>query len=65
VLAGFRREHGGALERLEALAPEAVARTAHHPRLDQPVRLVDMPFFQAEHDDPHLARISDLMRQFR
>jgi hypothetical protein len=64
VPAGFRREHGGALERLGALAPEAFARTAYHPRLDQPVRLVDMLFFQAEHDDHHLARISDLERLF-
>jgi hypothetical protein len=64
VLAGFRRECGGTLERLEALAPEAFARSAHHPRLDQPMRLVDTLFFQAEHDDHHLARISDLERLF-
>jgi hypothetical protein len=29
-----------------------------------PMRLVDMVFFQAEHDDYHLARISELMRLF-
>jgi hypothetical protein len=35
---------------------------AIHPRLNKPMRLVDMLFFQAEHDDYHLARISDLIR---
>jgi hypothetical protein len=62
VLAGFRRERACTIERLEALPPEAFARSAHHPRLNQPMRLVDMLYFQAEHDDYHLARISDLVR---
>jgi uncharacterized damage-inducible protein DinB len=62
VLAGFRRERNWTVERLDALSPHAFERSAHHPRLDQPMRLVDMLFFQAEHDDYHLARISDLVR---
>jgi hypothetical protein len=28
------------------------------------MRLVDMLFFQAEHDDFHMARISELIRLF-
>ena len=34
-----------------------------HPRLERPMRLIDMMFFHAEHDDYHLARISELRRR--
>ena len=42
----------------------AVDRAAHHPRLDKPMRLIDMVFFAAEHDDQHLASITELRRLF-
>jgi hypothetical protein len=64
VLAGFRRARHATVARLESVPPTAFARVARHPRLDQPLRLSDMLFFQAEHDDYHLARISDLVRRF-
>ena len=62
ILAGFRRERDWTVERLEVLSPYAFERAAHHPRLRVMMRLVDMLYFQAEHDDYHLARISDLLR---
>jgi selenocysteine lyase/cysteine desulfurase len=43
------------LLKLEALNEDEVARTALHPRLQQPMRLVDWAYFVAEHDDHHLA----------
>jgi hypothetical protein len=49
---------------LDDLPLETFASVAHHPRLNVPMRLVDMIFFQAEHDDFHLARISELIRLF-
>jgi len=52
------------VERLDGFLSEMLARTALHPRLNIPMRLVDMIFFQAEHDDYHLARISELARLF-
>ena len=52
------------VDRLDGLEPEAFAAVAHHPRLNVQMRLVDMIFFQAEHDDFHLARISELIRLF-
>jgi hypothetical protein len=64
ALADFRQARARTVARLEALAPAAFARVARHPRLDQPMRLADMLFFQAEHDDYHLARITDLVRLF-
>jgi hypothetical protein len=64
VLADFRRARAHTVARLEALLPAAFDRVARHPRLDRPMRLADMLFFQAEHDDYHLARITDLVRLF-
>jgi hypothetical protein len=32
-----------------------------HPRLKQPMRLVDHLYFVAEHDDHHLATIREMM----
>ena len=50
------------VDRLESLDAEIFARSALHPRLNVQMRLVDMLFFQAEHDDYHLARISELKK---
>jgi len=36
-------------------------RTARHPRLGTPMRLIDVAFFTAEHDDHHLATITELL----
>lgn len=60
VLMSFRRERTALVQRLEDLPSDTFARVAHHPRLNVPMRLVDMLFFQAEHDDYHLARISEI-----
>jgi uncharacterized damage-inducible protein DinB len=47
---------------LEEADASALARTARHPRLGTPMRLIDIAFFTAEHDDHHLARITELLR---
>lgn len=64
ILTNFRAQRLQTVDRLDNLEPETFARSAHHPRLNLPMRLVDMLFFQAEHDDFHLARISELIRLF-
>lgn len=64
ILDAFRDQRLQLVARLDDLAPEVFARAAHHPRLNVPMRLVDMIYFQAEHDDFHLARISELRRLF-
>jgi hypothetical protein len=33
---------------------------AQHPRLGTPMRLIDLAYFVAEHDDHHLARLREL-----
>ena len=52
------------LELLESLENGTLAQTSLHPRLRQPMRLIDLCLFVAEHDDHHLARISALWRVF-
>jgi uncharacterized damage-inducible protein DinB len=46
---------------LEGADESALDRTARHPRLGTPMRLIDVAFFTAEHDDHHLARITELL----
>jgi DinB superfamily len=62
VLSGFRNLRTTTVEQLETLDEEIFDRRALHPRLNVEMRLVDMLFFQAEHDDYHLTRISELRR---
>jgi DinB family protein len=64
ILSDFREQRMQIVARLDGLDGEMFARSAFHPRLAVQMRLVDMIFFQAEHDDYHLARISELARLF-
>ena len=65
LLAAFREERGRMIERFESLAEEDWGKAALHPRLNQPMRIVDIAFFTAEHDDYHAARIGELVRALR
>ena len=65
VVDGFARARTQIAERLDELPPEIFGRRALHPRLNVSMRLVDMLFFQAEHDDYHLTRISELLRHMQ
>ncbi|UCG51983.1 MAG: nuclear transport factor 2 family protein [Candidatus Latescibacterota bacterium] len=64
LLSSFRAERTGIVGRLDAYDEGFVLRTANHPRLDTPMRVVDLAFFIAEHDDHHLALITDLIHKF-
>ncbi len=62
LLGAFRRAREGQVARLEGLAPADFARVSIHPRLKQPMRLVDAITFICCHDDYHMARIAELRR---
>ena len=62
LLRDFRHERERFVVRLDAWDPELVSLTALHPRLQQPMRVVDMAFFTAEHDDHHLTRMTELAK---
>ncbi|HUU83586.1 MAG TPA: DinB family protein [Phycisphaerae bacterium] len=63
ILTAFRQERGKLVGRLEQLDPDRFGQTIHHPRLDKPMRIVDMMYFLAEHDDYHLARVTELLAE--
>lgn len=62
LLSGFRAARTAFVNRLEGLTSDTFERVALHPRLNQPMRLIDHLYFVAEHDDHHLARIWELSR---
>jgi DinB superfamily len=62
ILSSFRRERSVIVERLEAFDAEVFGRIALQPRLNVEMRLVDLLFFLAEHDNYHLTRINELRR---
>jgi DinB superfamily len=64
ILARFREERMEFVRRMDAYDEAFVQRTALHPRLNVKIRVIDLAFFIAEHDDHHLARISELIRLF-
>ena len=62
ILIEFRAARLRLLDRVSMLPSDTFARSMLHPRLKQPMRLVDHLFFVAEHDDHHLAVILELVR---
>jgi len=62
ILGGFREARRRLVERTADFQPAMFARTMLHPRLKQPMRLVDHLYFVAEHDDHHLARIWEMIK---
>ncbi|MBI5670060.1 MAG: DinB family protein [Chloroflexi bacterium] len=63
ILSAFRRERTELVRRLDELSEAQVQQTALHPRLQQPMRVLDHAFFVAEHDDHHLAQNTPLKRK--
>lgn len=61
ILDQFRQSRFQLLDRVERLEPDVLSRTLTHPRLQQPMRLIDHLYFVAEHDDHHLARIWEML----
>lgn len=63
TLQDFREARLRLLKRIETIDPALFARSMLHPRLKQPMRLVDHLYFVAEHDDHHLACIWELVNR--
>ena len=62
ILTSFRGSREHFVKRLEALDDETIAFASVHPRLKQPMHVVDFAYFVAEHDDHHLASIQEVSR---
>ena len=60
ILAEFATVRGRMVDRIAQMTPAELTRTAVHPRLRQPMSVVDLCFFVAEHDDHHLRTIAEM-----
>jgi uncharacterized damage-inducible protein DinB len=65
VLKDFRAARLEFVQRVENATQADAVKTAMHPRLGVPMRLVDLLYFVAEHDDHHLASIVIIARSLK
>ncbi len=61
LCSAFRAKREALVARLASLDKDVLTHAAWHPRLRQPMGVVDLMYMAAEHDDHHLARISELL----
>lgn len=62
LLNSFRQIRAQTVSMLEKINEETIFKSALHPRLKTPMRTMDLFLFVAEHDDHHLARITELLK---
>lgn len=62
LLITFRQIRAKTVLMLEKVDEETIFKSALHPRLKTPMRTIDLFLFVAEHDDHHLARITELSK---
>ena len=60
LLQRFRDHRHRLVSRLYNLSDGQLTNTSLHPRLKTPMRIVDLAYFVAEHDDHHLAGIREM-----
>ena len=65
LLSSFRQVRKETIDMLEKLDETQVFMSSLHPRLKTPMRTMDLFLFVADHDDHHLARITELTRIIR
>jgi uncharacterized damage-inducible protein DinB len=61
LLSEFRKIREQTIETLKSINEETIFKSALHPRLKTPMKTMDLFLFVAEHDDHHLARITELV----
>ncbi len=62
VLQQFRDARMHFVCRLATINEQQAALVSLHPRLQKPMRLVDMAYFVAEHDDNHIVNMTEIAR---
>ncbi|MBS1523498.1 MAG: DinB family protein [Bacteroidetes bacterium] len=62
LLNDFRAIRERTITLIENLDEETIFKSALHPRLKTPMRTMDLFLFVADHDDHHLARITELVK---
>ncbi len=59
----FRQHRRALMHVLHDVTETDLDKAAVHPRLGTPMKIIDLAYFVAEHDDHHLAQITTLMRE--
>jgi uncharacterized damage-inducible protein DinB len=59
----FRQQRQLFVNKLIHLTAEQLRHVSLHPRLKTPMRIIDLAYFVAEHDDHHLASIREIIRE--
>lgn len=62
LLARFRGLRANLVESIRSMTDEQLQKESLHPRLQKPMKVVDLAYFVAEHDDHHLARITGIIQ---
>lgn len=61
LLERFRNERARLVAKLMSLNEDQLIHTSLHPRMKTPMRVIDLAYFVAEHDDHHLAAIREII----
>jgi len=62
LLNDFRSIRKVTIDKISTLREDIIFKSALHPRLKTPMRTMDLFLFVADHDDHHLARITELVK---
>lgn len=63
ILKTFKASRIELSKRLYSYGTDIILKEATHPRLNKPMKLIDCIYFFAEHDDHHLAAITNIIRK--
>lgn len=63
LLQRFREQRQQLVNRLRNLEDVQLEQSALHPRLKTPMRIIDLAYFVAEHDDHHIAGIRQIQQE--
>lgn len=61
LIAQFTRQRADLIAELRTCTADQLSNQSKHPRLGTPMKLVDLAYFVAEHDDHHLATIQEML----
>jgi uncharacterized damage-inducible protein DinB len=64
LIQDFRQHRHELMRVLNSVTEADLDKAAVHPRLGTPMKIIDLAYFVAEHDDHHLAQITALMKGF-
>lgn len=65
LVTAFSTQRQYLVQLLRALQDTDLDRSAKHPRLGTPMKIIDLAYFVAEHDDHHLAQITFLQNSIQ